>query len=170
MRTIDDYYGNGILQFPYERKKAYGHNGGLDGFQSMLIYIPEDSVSLAITGNAWNYQLNNVAIAALNIYYGKPFVQPEFSKKPIPESNKKTLDGNYMNESLGMKITIRKVGENYEAQATGQNAFPLEKVNELEYEFTAGGVKIIFKKDNEGNIISFNLQQAGQDIRFNKQG
>lgn len=170
MKTIDDYYGSGILQFPYEKKKAYGHNGGLDGFQSMLIYIPEDSVALAITGNAWNYQLNNVAMAALNIYYGKPFVQPEFSKKPIPNELKKTIEGNYSNESLGMKISIRKVGESYEAQATGQNAFPLEKISELEYHFKAGGVKIIFKKDAEGNVLMFNLQQAGQDLKFEKVG
>ena len=43
MTTIRDSYGRGIFVTPYNQKKGYGHNGGIDGFSSFLGFIEKDS-------------------------------------------------------------------------------------------------------------------------------
>lgn len=43
MKTIKEKYGMGMFEFPYFEKKSYGHTGGIDGFQSVLTYFPEES-------------------------------------------------------------------------------------------------------------------------------
>jgi hypothetical protein len=68
-----------------------------------------------------------------------------------------------------MKITIKMNGDKITAQATGQPSFPLDKVSDLEYKFDAAGVKILFTKDKEGNIPSFNLLQGGMNLVFEKE-
>ncbi len=45
---------------------------------------------------------------------------------------------------------------------------PLEKVNELEYQFKAADIRMFFRKDEKGYIQSFKLQQGGMDLIFEK--
>jgi hypothetical protein len=35
MKTIKDGYGLGIVKFPFGQRWAYGHNGNIDGFESV---------------------------------------------------------------------------------------------------------------------------------------
>lgn len=49
MENIRDEIGLGLFPVPYFSKQGYGHRGGVDGFNSMLIYMPDDKISYAIT-------------------------------------------------------------------------------------------------------------------------
>ena len=42
MMTLEDGYGMGLFQIPFYDKKAYGHNGGIDRFQSSAAYFPPE--------------------------------------------------------------------------------------------------------------------------------
>ena len=168
MKTIKDNYGYGIFQTPFGKKIGYGHTGGIDGFESMLTYFPDDKLALCIVGNGWNYPMNDVAIAVLSIYYKKDYNIPSFEKKIISGEEAKSIEGVYENSNVGMKINIKKEGEVYTAQATGQGAFPLDKVSELEYKFDPAQIKIIFIKDTEQHILSFKLIQSGHELIFEK--
>src|SRR6185369_15005904 len=44
MKIMKDNYGMGLVTFPFGTKRAYGHNGGIDGFTSILGYFPDDSL------------------------------------------------------------------------------------------------------------------------------
>jgi D-alanyl-D-alanine carboxypeptidase len=57
MKTIKDKYGMGIFEFPYYEKKSYGHTGGIDGFQSVLSYFPEENWLLHLLQMAYNIQI-----------------------------------------------------------------------------------------------------------------
>lgn len=43
MKTTNEKFGMGMFEFPYFEKKSYGHTGGIDGFQSVLTYFPEEN-------------------------------------------------------------------------------------------------------------------------------
>jgi hypothetical protein len=169
MKTIESNMGHGIFQIPFNTKRGYGHNGGIDGFQSVLAYFPDDSLALCILGNAFDYPLNDISIGVLSLYYHQPYVIPSFEKKVVSGDAAKTCEGVYSNSSINMKITISKNDETLMAQASGQSAFPLEKVSELEYKFDAAKIQIKFSKDANGNILSFNLKQSGADLKFEKE-
>ncbi|HNF70788.1 MAG TPA: serine hydrolase domain-containing protein, partial [Chitinophagaceae bacterium] len=169
MKSIEDHYGSGILQFPYEGKKAYGHNGGIDGFQGMLIYMPDDSLAFALCGNAWNYSMNNAAIAILNAWHGQDFLEPDYSQPKPVVSKSDTPEGSYTNATVGLSIVIRKEGEQYTAQASGQSAFPLTKKNEEEYVFEAAGIRILFPGAAKKDYSTFRLLQGGMDLEFSRE-
>ncbi len=169
MKTIKDNYGKGIFQIPFGPKKGYGHTGGIDGFESVLGYFPDDKLAFCILSNGMNYVLNDLSIAVLSLYYKKPYTIPTFEKRILNKEESASLEGMYNSSVASMKITIKMNGDKITAQATGQPSFPLDKVSDLEYKFDAAGVKILFTKDKEGNIPSFNLMQGGMNLVFEKE-
>lgn len=168
MMNMRDGYGLGMIRMPFGKLWYYGHTGGIDGFQSMLAYNPEKKHAFCILGNGFNFSTNDIAIAMLSIYHNVPYVVPNFENKA--SSNISTgKEGVYKNQKVGMDITIKQDGEQLMAQATGQSAFPLEKVSDMKYKFEAAGIEIEFLPNEKGNVHAFKLKQGGMDLVFEKE-
>lgn len=170
MKTLQDGYGYGILQFPYYDKSFYGHTGVIDGFQSILGYNEKDELAICILGNGFNYSLNDIAINLLNAYYEKPISIPTFNENANnsnTESTDNTILGKYKNDKLGMEIIIFEEENTLKAQASGQSSFTLTKISEEEYHYEEAGIKIIFIKENQ-KIKGFRLLQGGMGLIFEK--
>lgn len=165
MKTMTDGYGSGILQFPYDDKKLYGHTGGIDGFNSMLVYLPEEKLSVAYISNGTVYSTNNILLAAFAVYYNKPFTIPSF--KPV-EYSAEELDkfaGVYASPAIPIKITIIAKDKKLYGQATGQPEFPLEAAEKNKFKFDPA--KIIVEFDTEKSTMTLN--QGGQEFVFTKE-
>jgi D-alanyl-D-alanine carboxypeptidase len=78
MKTIKEGYGLGLFQMPFDKKTAYGHTGGIDGFNSAFGFFPNENVGFAMTSNGANYDTNNILIAMLSIIFDKPYDIPSF--------------------------------------------------------------------------------------------
>ena len=72
--------GRGLAAFPFGTKRALGHNGGIDGFQSNLGHFRQDGVSVAVIGNGVNYRFNDLMIGLLSIVFDRPYALPDFDK------------------------------------------------------------------------------------------
>ncbi len=140
MTTLKDDYGMGLFQVPFSEKRAYGHNGGIDGFQSMAGYFPEEKMAIAYVGNGIKYGINDIMISALSNYYGLEFEIPEFTAaiEVAPEELDRYV-GTYSTPTFPLKITIRRDDGLLLAQATGQSAFPLEAYGTHLFRFDPGG-------------------------------
>lgn len=165
MQTIKDGYGMGLFPVPFYSKRGYGHSGGVDGFHSMLIYIPEDKISYAITSNALNYTFNDIHIAVLSCLYGMPFEIPSFQAVNLTPKDLDRYLGVYSSNQLPIKLTIRKNGNSLEGQGTGQSAFPLEPASEHIFKFTQGGIVMEFNPAEDTMI----LKQGGGVFYFKKE-
>lgn len=161
MTTLVDNYGMGLIQFPFDELKGFGHTGGIDAFQSMVGYFPDKNVSFAYCSNGVSMSRNDILIGALNIYTGKDFQFPEF-KDAIFLSDEE-LDkylGTYGAVNFPLKITISKFGNNLTAQATGQPQIQLEAYDVDKFRFEAMGIKLEFKPSE--NIMI--LKQGGKEF------
>ncbi|MDB5285573.1 MAG: hypothetical protein JWR05_522 [Mucilaginibacter sp.] len=69
MKTMKDNYGMAMFTIPFYDKKGFGHTGGIDGFSSLLIYLPEDKLAVAYISNGVRYSTNDVVLGALSIYF-----------------------------------------------------------------------------------------------------
>ncbi len=166
MNKMVDNYGMGLFEFPFGRKRAIGHNGGIDGFQSSAGYFPEEKVSITYISNGVVFPINDVMIGALSIYFDKKYDIPDF--KPSFEVTSKDLDkylGTYSKDGFPLKITIFKKGNVLFGQATGQSSFPLEAYKEHKFKFDGAGIRLEFKP-NENKMI---LQQGGVNIDMEKE-
>lgn len=165
MTTIKDGFGMGIFQIPFFDKKGFGHTGGIDGFTSMLTYIPEDKLAVALTSNGTNYSNNNIMIAALSSFYNKPFDVPVFSHVTLSEEELEPFLGIYGSEQIPLKITISREGNTLMAQVSGQSAFALEASTKHIFKFDQAGLVLEFKPDEKQLL----LKQGGGEYLFVKE-
>jgi D-alanyl-D-alanine carboxypeptidase len=170
MTTMVDRMGMGIMQVPFGSRKAFSHNGGIDGFQSSLGYFPEDHVAIAMIGNGFNYGMNDVMIGLLSIAFERDFAFPSFETVGVDAAKLKRYEGTYASELIPLKITVSVKDGQLTAQATGQSAFPLTPTSDVEFKFDAAGVVISFNESKQGSgFDSLLLKQAGQNIEFEKE-
>ena len=161
MKKIVDGYGIGMFQL--FDKKGFGHTGGIDGFQSVVTYFPEDSILIAYTSNGVAMSINDILLGALNIYYGKEYILPEF--KLSIKLKSEDLDqylGVYSSSTNPLKITISKDSTVLIAQATGQSSFPLEAYELHKFKFDPAKIKLEFIPE-ENKMI---LKQGGGEFEL----
>jgi D-alanyl-D-alanine carboxypeptidase len=163
MTTREDGYGLGLFQLPFYERRAFGHNGGIDGFQSNAFYFQDDGVGLAYVSNGAVMALNDILIGVLSVYFDKDYDLPTFT--PSIEISSEELDqylGIYSSRALPLKITISKDGNQLMAQATGQSAFPLEPYEAHKFRFSPAGIKMEFMPKDKKMI----LNQGGGKFEF----
>lgn len=165
MMTFKNEYGMGIFPYPVGGKTFYGHTGGIDGFTSMLIYLPEEKLALAYISNGMDYSMSSVMLAAFEIYQNKPFQIPTFETVAVSPEILEKYTGVYAREGLPLKITVTRDGATLIAQATGQPSFPLEATSETSFKFDRAG--IIMEFDAEKNQLT--LKQNGREFVLTKE-
>lgn len=165
MKTLTDNYGMGMFQFPFGRKKSYGHTGGIDGFGSMLSYFPEEHVAVAYTTNGQVYGLNDIMIGALSIYFGNTYDLPTFKTLAVDPATLDKYLGVYASTKIPLKITITKENNVLMAQATGQSAFPMEASEPDKFKFDQAGIVIEFEPAKN----EMTLKQGGGSYLFTRE-
>lgn len=168
MLDMHDGFGFGLFSFPFYDQTCYGHTGGIDGFHSMLCYFPEGDVAFAWTGNGEQYDVNNIMLGAMSIYFEKPFSIPVFDSKPMDPAEMAQYIGVYSSKEIALKITIGSENGRLTGQATGQSAFPLDKSADGSFRFDAAGIVMEFGKNAEGLVTDLTLKQAGYTLKFDK--
>lgn len=165
MRTMNEKFGLGVFEFTYLDKKGYGHTGGIDGFQSVVNYFPEEKLAIAIISNGTIYPNRSILLCAESSYFNKPFEMPTFENIEINSEVLNSYVGQYASSQIPLKITIRKQENKLFAQATGQSAFPLEASNSNSFKFEQAGIVLEFNSlKNE-----MTLKQGGKEFIFTKE-
>jgi D-alanyl-D-alanine carboxypeptidase len=166
MMSLKDGFGLGMFQVPFYDKKAYGHTGGIDGFNSMAFYFPDEDVSVAYFSNGTDMPVNDIIIGILSIYFGKDYELPVFAG-PV-EMDPAVLEqytGIYSSPDLPLKITISIQDGLLIGQGTGQPAFPLEAEGENKFKFDQAMLRMEFVPA-ENKMI---LRQGGGEFIFTKE-
>lgn len=170
MTTINQRLGMGLMKIPFYDSYAYGHNGGIDGFQSNISYFPGEDVALAFVSNGLNYRMNDILIGVLSIYFGKEFKIPSFDEKTISLSSEqmKKYIGKYRSDQLPMDIEIFIDKNTLKAQASGQSAFSLTATNKTTLRFNPAGILMEFDSLKNGRYQRFTLNQSGGTFLFKR--
>nr|WP_321409631.1 serine hydrolase domain-containing protein [uncultured Carboxylicivirga sp.] len=170
MTTIKDGVGYGIFSFPFHDKTLLGHNGGIDGFRSNLSI--NKNISQAVTGNGFNYNLNDILIACLSEMFDRDYELPDFSAKKVEleEGVLKSLEGTYSSSQMPLKIWIAFSDGKLTAQATGQSPFPLTAYESGVFKFDPAGIQITFPLEKD-QIVSgkFQLKQNGMTFEYQRE-
>jgi CubicO group peptidase (beta-lactamase class C family) len=166
MTELVDGIGLGMFQIPFYDKRAFGHNGGIDGFQSNAAYFPQDSVAIAYTTNGVEMGMNDILIGALSIYFGKDYELPEF--KPGPKLSSEDLEaylGVYSSPTFPLDVTITKEGATLIGQATGQPSFQLKAYETHKFKFDPAQLKLEFIPEEDKMI----LRQGGGEFELTRE-
>jgi CubicO group peptidase (beta-lactamase class C family) len=165
MKTLQDNFGLGLIQIPFYERKALGHTGGIDGFNSVFTYFSDGSISYAMVSNGVNYNTNLISIAVMSAVFNKPYQLPTFTTYVVTAEDLAQYPGSYASKQIPLKITIKQSNGALVAQASGQAPFPLEPVQRHRFRFEQAGVVIEFNPEEK----SFVLKQGGGQYTFVKE-
>ena len=165
METLKDNYGMGLFKVPFYDRFGYGHNGGIDGFTSVMYHLADDNVSMAMTSNGTNFVNNQISIALLSAVYDKPYEIPTFKIFEVTSADLDKYVGVYSSKQIPLKITITKQDKTLIGQATGQPSFALEATAKDEFKFDQAGLVLEFSPTDKTMI----LKQGGAIINFSKE-
>jgi D-alanyl-D-alanine carboxypeptidase len=154
----------GLFQFPFGKKKAFGHTGGIDGFASSASYFSDDSLSGAYCTNGQVYAMNDILIGALSIYFNRPYAISTFKTYLVKSEELDKYLGVYSSQQIPLKITVTKNEATLIAQATGQPSFPLEPTEQDKFKFDPAGIVLEFNPDKSEMV----LRQGGGVFQFTK--
>ncbi|MGD8748952.1 MAG: serine hydrolase domain-containing protein [Balneolaceae bacterium] len=170
MTDFESGLGMGMMKVPFYDTFAYGHSGGIDGFQSSLYYFPEKDVTLAFIGNAMDYKMNDVLIGTLSIYFGRDFTIPTLARKEltIRPNEMKRYVGEFSSDQVPMEIKVFVEEGTLKAQATGQPAFPLTATSKTTMRFDPAGLVMEFDSLKVGSYQQFTLKQGGGSFIFQR--
>ena len=165
METLKDNYGMGLFKIPFYDKSGYGHNGGIDGFTSVMYHFEDNNVSIAMTSNGTNFDNNQISIALLSAVYNKSYEIPIFNTFEVTGADLDKYLGVYSSKQMPLKITITRNGKTLIAQATGQPSFALEATEKDKFKFDPAKVVLEFNPTDKSMI----LKQGGGTFNFSKE-
>ncbi len=145
MKQLKDRFGLGLMKFPYEEGENYGHSGGIDGFQSLAIYIPGKNLVMTYVSNGVVLGLTEVLMGVAKIYFGAPYDFPEF--KPALELTPEELLpylGTYTAEVFPFEIKMTQEKDVLVVNAKNGPTFPVESHEKNKFQSDEVGVKIEF--------------------------
>ena len=168
MKTIEGGLGAGLFSFPFGNMTAYGHNGGIEAFESMAGHFPAEGLTIVWLGNGTRRPVNTIMVDVLTIAFGMPFEIPDLTPTESVEVDLATLQsyvGTYKSADFPLDITVRLEGDILTAQATGQGAFPLTPLSQAAFEFANAGIRLDFDAGAE----TMRLRQGGNDVTFTRE-
>lgn len=150
MLDLKDGYGLGIISFPYNKRIAYGHTGGIDGFRSIAGHIPEENLTMVQMMNAVDLSFNDLSIAILASHFGDPVKQPDFKEqKLIDPKILANYVGTFSDKNFPLKIKIIIKDGHLLGQGTGQPSFVLSPISNDEFEFKQASLKLKFLENGK---------------------
>ncbi|MGZ8510892.1 MAG: serine hydrolase domain-containing protein [Chitinophagaceae bacterium] len=154
MTAITDGLGMGFLEFEFDKKKALGYTGSIDGNESVLAYFAGDSLSIAWCSNGRTYPSRSIVLGSLNIYFNNAYNVPDFAVPNIKPGHLKKYTGIYSSGEIPVRIKIRKQKQNLVAQPAGYASYLLE----------ATGIDK-FRNDEASVAIEFDLKKNTMQLK-----
>lgn len=140
-------YGYGWFLWDYRGRKLVGHTGGVAGFVSRVLLVPEENFGLVILTNAEeDAAFESVMYHIVDSYFGAPTTDWTTAYKTVNDKDQKTADE-----------TMKKAAANRAADSTP--SLPLEQYVG-EYSDPWYG-KIIIRQESTGLVIALDRSRKG---------
>lgn len=158
-----------VFQMTDRNRTVYQHLGGIDAFRASLSYLPDQNASFAILFNGQNYPMGKVFHAIVDALAGRDVAVPSFTPVELPDATLASYEGVYAFPEINMDITVRASGKHLVAQATEQDPFTLDAINETTFSHPPSGILIEFRKrPEETDYSQFVLFQGASELRFRR--
>jgi CubicO group peptidase (beta-lactamase class C family) len=151
-------YGYGWAIGTYEGHRTVEHGGGINGFATYALSLPDDRVFVAILTNGSagpDASPESLAVQMAGIAIGTPVVKPvAISMKP------EQLDrytGVYAINDKEQRFITREGSQLY-SQRSGGTRYAIQPLSEMEFFFPGSLSRLVFAPDSSGKIVRVELR------------
>ena len=161
-----DRYGFGWMIDTIFDRRVLVHGGGISGFTSSIVRLPEENTCIIMLENNGNpaTDKNNMAIHILSCLYSKSFEMP-IAREPV-KVDRKVLEsyvGKY-EVTPAFALDVMLIGNSLYVQGTGQPKLKIVAEDEKTFYSKVVEARIEFVKERDGSISKLILHQGGRDI------
>ena len=154
----DTHYGYGWGVDAYDGHAIIRHNGGIFGYISEVVRLPDDHVYVAMLTNSDGHDFDTgfLATELAAAVVGDPYREPVKVKLEPKESD--AYAGVYRNsdQTLG---TVSREGDRFFAQRAGLPKLEMFAYSDHEFFFKDSFVRLAFEKDASGNVAALVIQR-----------
>jgi CubicO group peptidase (beta-lactamase class C family) len=157
-------YGYGWAIGNIQGSPMISHSGGINGFLTHTLYLPEEKVFAAVFSNCDCNAPGEIGIKMAAIAIGKPF---EWEKISVPDDILRSYEGVYESEHDGDRIITFSEGKLYSMRSGSARyeIFPYEKDK---FFFEEGVSTLQFQRADDNAITAVISRGTGSDIEWKK--
>jgi CubicO group peptidase (beta-lactamase class C family) len=167
-------YGLGLVMFEVKRLPAIGHGGGLNGWSSDLMRLPEQNCTVVVLSNGLP-QPPKINPAAISRALAEKLLAEEIAKLPAPTEDK-TVDpktfaefvGRYDYQGAVMTVTVEE--DKLMAQLTGQPKNQIFPKGKDKFFWKVVDAEVEFVRDDKGQVTAARHSQGGVTFKAAKLG
>lgn len=164
-RTNNNEVCHGIFYANMNGIDLYASEGSIDGFQSMLAYVPDTKTTIALTANGLDFSKMRIMLSAFAVSNGNEIVLPNFAKIELSEAQAKLYDGTYTSDEVPFKL-IFKANGNVLLGAPEDSALQ-ELTSTKQHQFTLESIGVVLDFYPETGLVRF-IKGTEQPIIFKK--
>ncbi len=160
-------YGYGWFIGNIQGSKMIEHGGGINGYLTSSIYLPDDDVFVAVFTNCTCDDPDKIAKKIAAITIGKPY---EWKKMEVDEDLLTEYESVYKSENGEQRIITLKNSQLYSMRSGGNKfeIYPFEK-DKFFFQSDADGVSTLhFVRASNNEIISVISKSTGYDIEWKR--
>lgn len=160
-------YGYGWFIGNIQGSKMIEHGGGINGYLTSSIYLPDDDVFVAVFTNCTCDDPDKIAKKIAAITIGKPY---EWKKMEVDEDLLTEYEAVYKSENGEQRIITLKNSQLYSMRSGGNKfeIYPFEK-DKFFFQSDADGVSTLhFVRASNNEIISVISKSTGYDIEWKR--
>lgn len=162
-------YGYGLVMSELHRLPLISHSGGLDGWSSDLLRLPEQNCTVIVLANASPPMTGFEPTAVTRQIAGK-FLEAEIKKLPPlkeePSVSRKTYPdfaGRYDYKTAALTVSVEQ--ERLYAQLTGQEKYEILPSAKDTFFWKITAAQVAFLRNDKGQVIAARHSQGGATFR-----
>lgn len=158
------FYGYGLIINQQVNHTHIGHSGGIDGFVTTLVNIPDQGIVIAVFSNVQTAEPESIARGLAAILQGRSYEMPVIPTAiSIEAPAMARLVGTYQ-VTPEFQVTITIESGQLHIQGTGQPMIPLYAAATTEFFARILEFRITFTLAADGTVSSATLYQNGQAL------
>lgn len=165
MTTIEDEFGSGVFSAQKGGQTIFAHNGAIDAFKALAVYVPEHKIAIVLNANALDYSMMQIMFNILDVLSGKDIKMPSFGNINISEAQVKQYIGVYVCEELPYNLVFVAEGSTLKGAPEGSNLRVLKPTDKDEFVLEAMGVTLNFNLETQTLLFK---QPGEQVVKFVK--
>ncbi len=173
IQPFKNTYGLGVSILSLYGHKAITHGGGISGFNTFMIYFPEDKLTVIVLANliALGFVPQSIGLNIAELVYKKSVTTPSERKEIafLPEALTQFIGSytitpvNIYYKTQTSTLVIYLENDHLAAQIESHSKVKLFPESETKFFSKIPDVQIEFFKDKQGNVSHLVLHQDGEE-------
>ncbi|TWV96864.1 serine hydrolase [Chitinophaga pinensis] len=159
-----NHYGYGWESDSIAGKRKVSHGGGIHGYITSIMRVPEDDVCVIVLDNASDRDVSKIASSLLAVLYNQPYNIPkERITIRLPEATLQQYTGEY-NLRPGFNIVMSVKEGMLMGQPTGQRESPLFAEKEDFFFLKIVDAQVRFTRNDKNEVTGMILYQNDREL------